>query len=248
MPGKPGDTTDSEASEDLGHAGLGPLRFKIVAVTAEDDAVLHAIERAWARVREQEARIPAAVFEIGPGRDSSCNSVGWDQLYPVIQVNLMPGSRKAKGFQLLERLLHQAAHALTFEPGRPVSSEGRWHGQGYRMAAQSLGLVAEPISDRSKVTGSGWSETSIARGTLTRYRPEIDALDRALARWEPTTVPKAERTNSRNGVVLACSCAPPRKIRLRGRPDSVNVSGIRCEICGKHFEPVAGRKAPASAR
>jgi len=244
----PCETTAQETSRGLDGAGLTPRRLKIVPVTAEDDAVLRAIERAWAKVRVDHARVPAAVFEIGPGRESSCISVGWDQLYPVIQVNLMPDGRKAKGSQLLERLLHQAAHALTFEPGRPVSSEGRWHGQSFRAAAESLGLAAEPVSDRSKVTGSGWSETSLERGTVTYYRPEVDSLDRALARWEPNRVPKAERADSRNGVVLACSCAPPRKIRLRGSPDSVNVTGIRCEICGKHFEPVAGRKAPASAR
>jgi hypothetical protein len=110
------------------------------------------------------------------------------------------------------------------------SQEGRFHTAAYRDAAVSLGLQA----DRDP---TGYGPTSLAPGMKTRYRNELAALDRALARWEPTPQVRAERS-SRNGVVLACSCDPSRKVRMRGDPAWIDMSSIRCEICGKLFEMI----------
>jgi len=69
----------------------------------------------------------------------------------------------------------------------------------------------------------------------------VDRLGRALTRWEPPSQPGEqvrEAGGSRNGVALVCSCTPPRKIRLRGNPETIDTSRIRCEICGELFVPV----------
>jgi hypothetical protein len=92
-----------------------------------------------------------------------------------------------------------------------------------------LGLVQHHLGQDLR------SAVPVAR---TRYRNELAALDRALTRWEPTDQVKAERS-SRNGVVLACSCRPPRKIRMRGNPENIDITRIRCEICGKLFVPAS---------
>jgi hypothetical protein len=200
-------------------------------VTAQDDAVLAALERAWTAIRTQDDHIPAVAVEIGPGRGSSCISVGWDQRWPVVQVNLMRDDRKATGAEVLERLLHQGAHAITHDPDRPVTTtEGRWHSTAYREAADRLGLTANLTS--STAAGTGWSATSLARGTLTRYRAEVSALDRALQRWEPTQQVKTRR-DSRNPAAATCSCVPPRKIRVQER--TLLLGDITCEICQKPF-------------
>lgn len=211
-----------------------PPGFKIVPVTAEDDAILRALERTWEKVRVQDDRIPNVVFEIAPGRESTCTSVGFDQVWPVIQLNLMRDGRKVTGAELLQTLLHQAAHALIYEPGKVRPSEGRYHPRAYRDAGVGLGLDVE-ASDPVTKAGDGWRQTALARGTLTRYRPEVDRLNRALDHWTATEQPKTERTGSRNGVMLMCSCLPPRKIRIRGNPENIDVSRIRCEICGELF-------------
>lgn len=221
-------------------------RANLVAVTAEDDQILRALERTWEKIRTQDERIPAVVFEIGPGRESSCTSIGWDQVWPVISLNLLRDGRKITGAELLERLLHFAAHAIA---GPQMTSEGRYHPRSYRDAGVILGLDVK-ASDPETMAGDGWSQTSLAPGTGTTGRwPMIEPLDRALRNWEATEQPKTERADSRNGVVLACSCTPetlpdatswPRTIRLRGslhpkRGKPVDVTGIFCKHCGQDF-------------
>ena len=198
--------------------------YTLVRVSAEDNAVLRALEKLWSKIREHDSRVPVALFDLTPGRSSGCVSVGWDQLSPVIEINLRPEGQNSTGAEVLEFLLHQAAHSIA---GPVKSSEGRWHNRAYRDAAESIGLD-------TAVDATGYGATSLASGTRTRYRNELSALDRALAKWEPTEQVKAERS-SRNGVVLQCSCDPPRKIRIRGNPDHLDVTGIRCEHCGQPF-------------
>ena len=198
---------------------------RVVLVTAQDDAVLTALEGLWAKIRHEEASVPAAVFEIGPGRESSCTSVGWDQRYPILQINLMRGGRKVTSAELLQTLLHLAAHAATYEPGTLGPSENRYHSRAYRDVADSIGLTA------TAVPGDGWATTELARGTLTRYRP----------RWPPG--PGAGEVgadssgqghrDSRNPVPFVCSCDPPRRLRMNQGQADLGV--VICSICGEPF-------------
>lgn len=210
----------------------------LVPVSDLDLAVLRALSRAWGKIHDQDDHVPeSVVFDLTPGRSSSCVSVGWDQLNPVIELNLRPEGQNGRNLtaaEALEFLLHQAAHSIA---GPVRSSEGRWHPAAYQKAAESIGLHAE--SDPT-----GYGATSLGPGARTRYRSELTALDRALAKWEPTEQVKSERA-SRNGVVLECSCTPetlpdatswPRKIRLRGNPEKINIGGIWCRICNSEFK------------
>lgn len=216
------------------------VRIMLLPVSAEDQAVMNALDRTWAKIQAQDDRVPAVVFDLTPGRSSSCISVGWD-LKPVVELNLKPEGPDGptiSGSDILTDLLHQAAHSLEEKRDKPAPSGGFYHPKAYRLIAEHLGLdVAhgDPVGG----AGSGWNATTLARGTRSTYRSELDALDRALAKWQPTEQAKTSR-ESNNGVVLTCSCDPPRKIRLRGslaprRGEPVDISGIRCEICGQPF-------------
>jgi len=77
--------------------------------------------------------------------------------------------------------------------------------------------------------GIGWDRTSLARGTLTRYRAELDQLDRAMTSWEPVSI----RKGSRRPVKMVCSCSPPRILRTSA--GTAAGPGIRCEKCGELF-------------
>src|SRR6266851_6441665 len=88
---------------------------------------------------------------------------------------------------------------------------------------------------RRRVRGQGLSETELARGTLTRYQPERRSLDRALRSWRPTVQPKATG-KSRNPVAAACSCSPPRRIRLSA--NNLEAGKITCGYCDGDFKPV----------
>jgi hypothetical protein len=199
----------------------------IIIVAESDRAVVNSLIRAWERIRREDKRVPETVLDLTPGRGSSCSSVGWLDNPPILQINLRSCDRNLTGREVLAWLIHQAAHAIT---GPSTSAEGRYHNRDYRDAAEELGLDAVIPSGQS--TGSGWSHTSLAKGTLSRYRHEIDALDRALRNWKPTAQIKATR-DSRNLHPAACSCSPPRRIRVSER--NLALGDIVCAVCGKPF-------------
>lgn len=227
-----------------GVIGMRGISFRVYSVpaTPQDRAVLTAVDKTWAKIQEQWAAhwettpphpVPDVTFDLTPGRSSSCTSVGWD-LRPVVELNLQPDGKVMSGADLLAYLLHQAAHSVVASGS---AQEGRFHTAAYRDAAKALGLDA--VSD----SYGSYGTTTLATGTRTRYKTELAGLDRTLAKWTPAEVARGER-RSRNGVVLECSCTPetlpdatswPRKIRLRGNPDTINVDGIRCEFCRQPF-------------
>jgi hypothetical protein len=189
--------------------------------------VVRALEKSWGQVQERAPKVPSVVWDLTPGVPSSCVTVGWDLPTPVVSVNLRPHGQDGPNItaaELLTDLLHLAAHSIT-PPTK--SSEGRYHGRPFKDAAEALGLSAQ-------LGANGFDKVELGTGTRTYYRASLEALNRALAKWEPGTF-EASRGGpyGRNGVVLMCQCNPPRKIRIRGRePD---ISAIRCEICGELF-------------
>ena len=200
----------------------------VVWVAASDRQVHQVLIRAWDRLRAEDARIPPVVVDLTPGRPSSCTSVGWLDDPAILEVNLQRDGRNLTGPEVFQWLTHQAAHSIA---GPVKASEGRYHPITYKKAAEALGLDATRDE-------TGYGVTSLASGTRTRYRSEIATLDRALQKWTPTEQVKATR-ESRNGVVLECSCMPPRKIRIRGNTDdpefAAKITDIRCERCGVLF-------------
>jgi hypothetical protein len=200
---------------------------RVGTVAASDSAVYAAIQRTWDRLVADDPRVPGIVIDMTPGRPSSCTSVGWRDTPPIVQINLKhdgkPDGPNLTGAELLTWLLHQAAHGIT---GPVTGQEGRAHSTKYRDAAISLGFDV----DRDP---TGYGATSLAAGTRTRYRAELAALDRALARWEPTRQVKATR-DSRNPVPYICSCDPPRRMRMQAK--TFDLGPVTCEICGMPFE------------
>jgi hypothetical protein len=195
-------------------------RATLRPVTAQDDAILSALDRMWSAIRQRDERIPAVLIELTPGRSSSCRSVDWAG-QPVIELNLMSDGSKRTGRDLLQSLLHQAGHALA---GVSTSMEGRFHPKTYRdTVEQVLGLTAEQ-------TATGFSDTELARGTVTRYRAEVDQLDRALKSWEPVEVRKRQRS----AVMVHCQCDPPRSVRIRA--SDVGKRDVVCTRCGQPFD------------
>jgi hypothetical protein len=190
-------------------------------VADRDKRVTRALSRLWERIRVEDSRAPEITVDLTPGRSSGCGNVGWDTK-PVVELNLHHDGQNLAGREVLEYLLHTAAHGAT---GPATASEGRWHSEAYRDAAEKLGLDVECGGK-----GIGWNKTSLARGTLTRYRAEVGQLDRAMRTWEPITV----RQGSRGPVKMTCSCNPPRILRTSG--GTAAGPGIRCEACGQLFK------------
>jgi hypothetical protein len=208
-------------------------RTTVVYVSAADDQVLRALDATWSKIRKRDySHLPAVTFDLTPGREAYCASVAWD-LPPVIELNLQRGGRTVTGAELLERLLHNAAHALVYEPGKVRPTSGRYHTAAYRDAALRLGLDVEH-NDPEGGAGDGYSETSLTESALSRYHDEIAQLDRALAAWTPTETPKTTRSTATSNPALAlCGCQPPRRIRVR--ESALDLGPIVCSICQRPF-------------
>jgi hypothetical protein len=227
-----------------------------------DAEVIAALDSAWARIRAEQpmGTIPqVSQWYLTEGR-SSGHSMAWDQ--PVtLRVNLQTDEEQNRsGKDLMLYLLHMGAHAATWEPGKPQTVEGRYHSADFRKVATELGLDAEqPMRGGRPSVGSGFSDISLAKGTLTRYKSEIAKLDRAIAHWKPVKV----RPKSRAPIPLVCQCTPETikaGLDRRGLPEDAGLSrqgtrtiaapkriiaptgvairgGIVCEDCGQPFLP-----------
>lgn len=100
----------------------------------------------------------------------------------------MRDGRTLTGPEIFEWLAHLVAHSVV---GPVKGQEGRYHGLAYRDATKAIGLDA--VRD-----ATGYGDTSLAAGSRTRYRNELAALDRALAKWQhsrpvPRAAPRRDR-------------------------------------------------------
>lgn len=180
-----------------------------------DAPVLAALSSLWRKIREKDSRAPDVVIDLQPGRPSSCGTVEWDTA-PVLVMNLKQGDEKLTGAQILEWMLHMAAHAASFGD---TGAEGRYHSQAFAEAARGLGLSVSS----TRIPGIGWSPQGLARGTRTRYATEVRAIDRVMRHWTPDVLRAGYRGASEDGV------------RVRTSPDAPNEQGRRRPRAGDVF-------------
>jgi hypothetical protein len=191
------------------------------AVPERDQELLAALMGAWERIRAEDPGVPPVTFYLTGGRASSCATASWEEDQPILRINLPHGGTNQTGAAIMAWLLHHAAHASA---GSTASSEGRWHSEAYRDAALGLGLIVEKGP-------TGWARTSLARGTVTRYRDEVTMINRAMRTWEPVV----SRKRGREPEGLRCSCDPPRQIRASA--GTVARGPIICGVCEQPFHP-----------
>lgn len=156
---------------------------------------------------------------------------------------------------VLDTLLHEAAHGLADVRGiQDTSRQGRYHNKRYAALAREMGLVCvqtPPI---------GWSGTSLAPGTAEEYAEELAELALAITAYRHSEgqVPAGPGDPSgpgeghddggeagsagggrrpKNGLVLVCDCAKPRKIRASAAV--VELGPILCGLCRQEFTPAS---------
>jgi hypothetical protein len=206
------------------------VKLAFVEVPPQDAPVVEALDKAWADIAKLDKRIPEHVgWYLTGGRSTSCAQLSWDTDQVVLRINLQtrpdansdPVNRT--GEDLVTWLAHVAAHAVVAEEP-PAGGEGRYHNPVFRDAARELGLDVEKGT-------TGWSSIELGPLLERRLRPDIKALNKALAAWKPEIGP---RRNQRGPWSLRCACTPPRTIvtpsgnALKGR--------LTCGICRSDFK------------
>src|SRR5258708_15667018 len=175
-------------------------------------------------IRHEEPDVPEASVSIVPGRGSR----HWrpDQRF----VHVAESKIDEGTIPVLEFLLHQAAHDLASDTYS--GSEGNYHGDGYRKAAERLRLRVE------HATGHGWALTTVTGELEEVYAPQIRQLGAAREGWHPQTQGDRQLRN-RNGTTARCQCHPEFKTSIRGKAAAEKPPAaplIRCP-CDQPFVP-----------
>lgn len=216
-----------------------------------------AIDSVWENIRVRHPEIPDVVVtmasgSMGRGRAPRLGQFGpdrWERAGGLRLPELFVGAEGLAdgGREVLGTLLHEAAHGLASSREiAEASDNGRYHNKKYKALAEEVGLALE------RHQRFGWSLTALPDETAARYTDQIGTLTRAIVahrrpidQADPESGGEDDRgggdaeseqgrkSRSRNGQPLACSCAPPR--RIRAHKTIIEGGPILCGVCRNPF-------------
>ena len=202
-------------------------------------------------------RAPGADEDAGPGTGDGAGSLVEDAGDALAELFVGGEGLRLGAVELLDTLLHEAAHALAHARGIPdTSRQGRYHNARYRKVAIELGLeVAETKT-------FGWTDTKVPAATRAVYAAQLDQLRAALLAWrrpeadarrvltpgpgtgqledgaEPGDQGEDDKDADRrkkNGVVARCACLAPAARQIRLSVPVLALGPIICGICEEPF-------------
>jgi len=247
---------------------IGSLIDSGVAEFHTGSTVVTLLERAWARIRADHPELPEIVITTGSGE-----GVKWGHFRPeswkvraaegAAVSESGPGRRHelflasealAKGaHQVLQTMLHEAAHALSrVRNVKDTSRQGRWHNAAFKKAAVELGLEHK-ASTADKT--AGFSFVTLTAETKTRYADLLAGLEReiSLTGMLPAWLGGTDEEDQRGGEKITgkpargdeegtaksgplkatCACEEPVIIRLSRKVLDLGV--VRCDGCESLF-------------
>jgi hypothetical protein len=196
----------------------------------------------WSRIRELHPQVPGVIVLAAPSSRATprvlghfsalrwqTKNTGGEALHEVA-VTAEHLNRSAK--DVLETLLHEAAHAHNFARGIHDCSRSQYHNVRFKEVAEELGLEV------ARVPHYGWALTRLPDRTASRYELAIAALSDVLIHRETRELDAApdggDRPHSR---YIKASCGCPFLIRVARK--TLETTAIRCETCGLRFAPAA---------
>lgn len=234
--------------------------------TIEASKLVQAIEQVWAAIQDRHQDVPAVVVTLGSGSISGGMKLGhfaahrWtaggsDEAGAEVEAEwvseLFVGGEGLRlgAAELLDTLLHEAAHGLALARGiQDTSRQGRYHNAKFKALAEEMGLTS------AKVGAIGWSDTKLTEATAAEYADELAALSPALTAYRRAegmvTIGSAgsegdsdgsgasgdeqdETKRPKNGLALLCGCDEPRRIRVAS--STAELGAITCSVCGDEF-------------
>lgn len=210
--------------------------------------LIEALTRIWSRIRVHHPEVPGVMLLAAPSlrRDLSVlghfaplrwrhKEKGGVHYHEVVVVAEHLDRNPA---DIVETLLHEAAHALNFARGIKDCTASQYHNQRFKAAAEELGLAA------LQVPHYGFALTGLKPGTITRYEEDIKQLAEVIIhRAKPVAPTTGTDTTSGTGEDTdddkpasrnrKATCACPFIIRVS--KSTLTQTTIRCESCGKVF-------------
>jgi len=213
--------------------------------------LIEALAQVWSKIRERHPEVPGVVLLAAPAHRDQLHVLGhfaalrWrrrqEQGHHLHEVVVIAEHLNRPVEEIVETLIHEAAHALNFERGIKDCTQSQYHNRRFRDAALELGLLVE------QVRHYGYALTSLPAATALIYQEEMSQLREVLVhRYRPEFVlggakpaeddgddgqeddNQKTRTRSRKAT-----CACPFIIRVS--KTTIEATTIRCEKCGEAF-------------
>ncbi len=212
--------------------------------------LIEALANVWSAIRGRHPDVPPVVIIPAPAARGEMNVLGhfsalrWKgkhqgQFHEVVVV-AEHLDRPAE--EVVETLLHEAAHAMNFQRWIHDCSRSQYHNQHFRHAAEELGLAVQQVQHY------GFAKTTMRSDTAAKYLDQIAALREVLIhRRKPMVInggpgPPAGPTGGgddyTNGTSRSrkATCRCPFIIRVSKK--TMADTTIRCESCGEKFRLV----------
>ena len=217
--------------------------------------LITALAGIWTEIRRLHTDVPGAVILPAPAPKGRSNVLGhfaalrWqprDQEGVLIhEVVVVAEHLNRSPEDVLETLLHEAAHAMNFARSIKDCSASQYHNRKFKDAAEALGLVV------SQLAHYGFAHTKLGEGTAQRYKAPTERLTEVLvhrrAFWRRVPPPpkgppgvstptgpdgptKGPARTTRNRKAT-CKCG----YIIRASRKVLSSTTIRCESCGEAF-------------
>ena len=150
--------------------------------------LIEALTRVWSRIRVHHPGVPGVMLLAAPSQRGDLSVLGhfaplrWrhktrgDTGYHEVVVVAEHLDRSAA--DIVETLIHEAAHALNFERKVHDCSRSQYHNREFKAAAEELGLAVE------QVPHYGFALTTLREDTRQRYDEDIKRIRPADRIWK----------------------------------------------------------------
>ena len=218
-------------------------RYQIVHRASQSMQIL---EDAWEKLRETIDGLPPVVMVImAPPRRWTlghfrASSWKYRKAQKIHEVAISPDLFETHE-DLLETLVHEAAHALLYEnssnnkkhiAGHGRSGYGRYHRKEFRDTARRFGLICEFNGTQHGWNLTRWPDNKVPK----RYRHIVEFLKKSMP-WGTGVQRKRQfdgkDTPQSGHVKLVCECKLPRNIYVKR--SLVKDGGIICKFCNAEF-------------
>ncbi|MFD4234295.1 hypothetical protein [Streptomyces sp. NPDC058542] len=198
--------------------------------------LLQALDGLWEQLRSDHPDLPPVRMAVVPTPPPSKHlAERWHRDGEVVTGLVISADTMREGADdVLEAVLHEAAHLLNWVRGKPdTSRRGTYHNKDFLAAAEEVGLE-QPPGLAANPNGRGY-EPPLSDETRAAYADHVTALEAAIPHVLPhLTIPGASsKVRAPNRLTLQCGCPTPRKLQV-ARTTS-ELGAITCGICKKDF-------------
>lgn len=211
--------------------------------------VVTVLNRAWQAIQRNHHDVPAVMIVTGRRRHKSENSVRGQHCRDTWHVDghegrqaevWVSGERLGEGGrEVMQTLLHEAAHALAGVRGlKDTSNKNRYHNKVFVKLAEELGLTGPGSSGGPAL---GYSNCAITTGTAEVYGYEIEQLDIACKNFVAPSAPEEEKPKKAT-IKAFCGCPEgDNEItwtkKFGKKFQAYGVPPVLCGICRQAFVP-----------